>query len=354
MSRRGHKELPETLRTYILALRVEGYTYKEIGEKLSIAPSTAFKTVARALKHGTLKSLPRSGRPPALSETTCRLVVRKLTIYRFEPYSLIAKRIGNVTARQVQSIAHKKKYRRFLARRKPFLDRIKAVKHLVWAHENRMRNWNTVMWTDEVPLETGGKSHRPRVTRRAGEAYLPKCIAPTFQSGRKSLMAWGCIAHGYKGPLIRLEVEPCSVTSTGRKRGGGVGARVYVDQVISGPMKDCLAHLEKERGHPMLVVEDGAPSHWGKAAKVAREKYGIQQLAHPPNSPDLNPIEPIWRLLKNRIDSIPESRKDLEHLWATAQSVWDSITVEEVNKHTGKMNARVTAVIKAKGFQTPF
>lgn len=167
-------------------------------------------------------------------------------------------------------------------------------------------------------------------------------------------MAWGGVAHGYKGPLIRLDLDPVSITSTGRKKGGGLGTQTYAEQVIAGPIRDCLAYLEKERGHPMLVAEDGAPAHRGKAARVAQETYGIHQLPHPPNSPDLNPIEPIWRLLKKRIANIPDSRRSLEHLWVAAQIAWDSITVEEVNRHTGKMNARLIAVTAGKGQPTKF
>ncbi|KAB5588468.1 hypothetical protein CTheo_8093 [Ceratobasidium theobromae] len=112
--------------------------------------------------------------------------------------------------------------------------------------------------------------------------------------------------------------------------------------------------MEKEKGREMLVVEDGAPPHRGKAAKLVRQKLGINQLSHPPNSPDLNPIEPIWRHLRNKVYSTPGARKSLGHLWAATQTAWDSMTVEDINKHTGKMNARVAAVTKAKGLQTPF
>lgn len=186
------------------------------------------------------------------------------------------------------------------------------------------------MWCDEVKLETGEPIGQIRVTSKKGEAYLTECMAPTFESGCQALMAWGCVAHGFKGPLIQLKTEPITITPSGRKKGGGVGTQTYADQIISGPMKDCLAYLEKGRGHPMLVVEDGAPAHRGKTSRLARERHDIHQLPHPPNSPDLNPIEPVWRLLKTHIGKMPESRRSLEHRWAAAQSAWDSITVEEI------------------------
>ncbi|KAF8593763.1 hypothetical protein BDV93DRAFT_460393 [Ceratobasidium sp. AG-I] len=128
----------------------------------------------------------------------------------------------------------------------------------------------------------------------------------------------------------------------------------YADQVLSGPLKNFLAYLEKEKGRKVLLVEDGSGPHRGKAAKAAREKYGIQQYPHPPYSPDLNPIEPVWKILKDRVAAIPDSANSLENLWSAVQTAWDSITVEDINKHTGKMAARVIAVAVAKGGQTRF
>ena len=57
----------------------------------------------------------------------------------------------------------------------------------------------------------------------------------------------------------------------------------------------------------MLVVEDGAPCHRSAVAKSVRHELGITNLEHPPSSPDLNPIEPLWLILKNYVADIPES-----------------------------------------------
>jgi transposase len=54
-----------------------------------------------------------------------------------------------------------------------------------------------------------------------------------------------------------------------------------------------------------LVVEDGAPCHSCKLAREARTKLGISSLIHPPSSPDLNPIENVWSLLKTKISLLP-------------------------------------------------
>jgi hypothetical protein len=139
-----------------------------------------------------------------------------------------------------------------------------------------------------------------------------------------------------------------------RKGGQGMNGPKYVTQVLQGPLKDFVEEMEGERGHSMLVVEDGAPGHRSKLTKNARSKLGIIQLTHPPNSPDLNPIEPLWYLLKNRIADIPGSANTLDKLWEVAQKVWEEITPEEIRKFTGTMSDRVEAVAKAKGWHTKY
>ncbi|KAF8601112.1 hypothetical protein BDV93DRAFT_420067, partial [Ceratobasidium sp. AG-I] len=99
------------------------------------------------------------------------------------------------------------------------------------------------------------------VTRKPGEKFLPECIQPTFRNGRDGFMVWACIAHGVKGPLIRLKIPPATVNAKGRKSGGGLNGTAYADQVVSGPLKDFVASLKKKRGRDILIVEDGAPCH---------------------------------------------------------------------------------------------
>jgi hypothetical protein len=125
------------------------------------------------------------------------------------------------------------------------------------------------VWTDEAIIETGEHPIHPRITRKPGEEYLPRCIVPTFQSGYQAITISGCISHGYKGPIICLETEPYKVTPKGRRSSGGLSSKGYADQVLSGPIKDYLAYLEKEKGRPILLVEDGSGPHRGKEAKMA-------------------------------------------------------------------------------------
>ena len=45
-------------------------------------------------------------------------------------------------------------------------------------------------------------------------------------------------------------------------------------------------------------MEDGATVHRNKAPATWRENYKLDKLVWPTNLPNLNPIEKVWKMLK--------------------------------------------------------
>ena len=53
----------------------------------------------------------------------------------------------------------------------------------------------------------------------------------------------------------------------------------------------------------MIFIQDNAPAHSAKTAKTWFTENNISIKKHPPKSPDLNPIETIWYIMKSKMES---------------------------------------------------
>ena len=71
----------------------------------------------------------------------------------------------------------------------------------------------------------------------------------------------------------------------------------------------------------------------------------------PPNSPDLNPIEHIWGILKVRMAK-KKGHKSLS--FEMVEREWQSIAAKEVKKLVESMPRRLRAVIRARGGNTKY
>ena len=67
-------------------------------------------------------------------------------------------------------------------------------------------------------------------------------------------------------------------------------------------MKNCLL---KELDKPSIIIMDNAPVHNKKTMRETLEKYGHAMLPLPPYSPDFNPIEQTFGIIKRRRQFLP-------------------------------------------------
>jgi transposase len=100
----------------------------------------------------------------------------------------------------------------------------------------------------------------------------------------------------------------------------------------------------------MVILEGGKADN---KVKQLKRRLGIKSEANCPESPDLNLIETIWRIIKQRlknrglIDNATELRRAIE-------KEWDQITLAEINKAISSMPNRVAAVRERDGAPIPY
>ncbi len=95
-----------------------------------------------------------------------------------------------------------------------------------------------------------------------------------------------------------------------------------------------------------IFQQDLAPAHSAKATSTWFKDHGIPVLNWPANSPDLNPIENLWGIVKRKM---PYARpNNAEELKATIRATWALITPEQCHRLIDSMPRRIAAVIQAK------
>lgn len=333
------KELSPSKRGRIIQEVSHGTPYRQIAREFDISPGTITKTVRRHHDHHTRESLPRSGRPKKLSSRKSRYIRREAVQNRREPLKEIANH-HNVSPATIRRDLHEHNYHRRVARKRPRLSAIALKKRKQWYIDNHGRDWKNVIFTDESAVVCGEHPQHLYVTRRPGEENLPENLQTTFHSDRFTIMVWGAIAYDHKFPLVRLQLAPSTSDGKVRTKAEGLNGERYVSMILNGPLTDAVRKLEDDLSSPVFVVEDNAPSHSSKVAKVARQQLQIRSIVHPSCSPDLNPIEPIWMMLKSRIANIQPMAKTRDELWSHIQTAWDDIPIEHINGEINKMTER--------------
>ncbi len=93
-----------------------------------------------------------------------------------------------------------------------------------------------------------------------------------------------------------------------------------------------------------IFQQDLAPAHTAKSTKSWLNDHGVGVLDWPANSPDLNPIENIWGIVKRKMrNTRPKNTDDLK---ATVKETWASIPPQQCHKLITSMPHRIEAVIK--------
>lgn len=96
-------------------------------------------------------------------------------------------------------------------------------------------------------------------------------------------------------------------------------------------------------------MDDGAGYHTSKRVKAWGRLHGLNRMDWPAQSPDLNPIENLWRIIKLRVSARRHQIHSVEDMEQAISMEWELLKVEDYRRCIESMPRRVELVIKARG-----
>ncbi|EIE91717.1 hypothetical protein RO3G_16428 [Rhizopus delemar RA 99-880] len=208
-----------------------------------------------------------------------------------------------------------------------------ARAHLSWTIDD----WKKVIFSDEAKVNRIG-SDGLQWTWTNGDKLKDFQVQHMIKHGGGSLMLWGCLTWHGVGYLSNIK--------------GSINSDFYIGILEDELMKTIDWYdLEKE---DIIFQQDNASIHTAKKVSEWLDNNNITVLRWPSHSPDLNPIENLWSILKRRLLQYEKQPDGMLELWSRVENVWESITQNECQKLIESMPKRIKAVYNAKGGHTKY
>lgn len=309
----------------------------DIADKIPCSTKSVSIWINRWKQEHTLEDNERSGRPRCTNDKTDR----RIEEYADEKKFTVPREIKN----ELQLECSTRTIRRRLDEVNLF-GRIAQNEYLYDENDIKRRlsfaegysnwsehDWECVIFSDETYIEVYGRS-KVWVQRPPGTAYESQYICKHVpHSDRVSL--WGCFcAKGIGTAEIFV---------------GVFDAAKYVD-ILEHNLIQTYKHFYPDR--MWWFQQDNAPQHTSHLASRWFHQHGVNLIDFPPYSPDLNPIENLWSILKSRIE------KRLAHTIDEVEKIlkeeWESIDIDLLCHLIHSMPNRCQAVVKNHGHKVSY
>ena len=229
-----------------------------------------------------------------------------------------------------------------IAAKKPFLTEFQKERRLDWSLDKLRwtgRRWARVLWSDETHIELWkGFQHKAARVRRSSSIsrYDPNFVIRTLKHPPK-LMIWAAFGNSKLGRLYFVE------------QNAKMNAAMY-KTVLQRHLKASMKMTGCE-----VFMQDGAPCHTARSITAWLKDSKVPVLDWVGQSCDLNPIENLWRELKQIIAGM-EASTNLNDLAKKISRAWKILgrKKEFLAALTYSMPSRVQAVVDAEGDVTKY
>jgi len=345
MPRGKHFDVGE--KTTIMTLFTEGVAPKEIAMRLKRNTAAVRKVIAANRDLPAFTSPPppkkRTGRPRMMTAKKEERLRKFLLRNPFKTAKEVKAELpgwGNASVRLIQKTSQTRlKMPSRSAAKKPLLTAAMVKKriafckkHLRWTEDD----WEKVMFSDESTFKLINPRAQ-RVRRPAGVNRYKQRYVVVNVKHPPSVMIWGCFCGiGGRGSLYLL---PPKTTMNS----------VRYMEVLRSHLLPWMARLGATK-----FLQDGAPCHTAKKVKAFLKEKNVSVMDWPGNSPDLNPIENLWAIMKRRLKKLPNI-SSLPLLMRAIRIMWTrDLPISLMKKLARSMPTRLKMCLKNKGQMTKY
>lgn len=336
------KELSEDLRKKVIEKHRDGQSYAAIASSLNVPKSTVASLVQKWKRHGTTVNLRRTGRPSKMTTKGKMKLLREARANPFVTLEDLKKSVQdagtNVHKSTISRTLHKNGLYGRVAKKKPYLKKqhLKARLQYATAHlKDTPVMWQSVIWSDETKIELFGLNTKKYVWRKPNTADDQAHTIPSVKHGGGSIMLWGCFSSSGPGELVRVQ----GIMNSGK----------YIDILEENLFKSAKS---LNLGRKFTFQQDNDPKHTARVTQEWLRKKKVKVLDWPSQSPDLNPIENLWRDLKIAVHR--RSPSNLTQLEQYCKEEWAKLSKDHCAKLIAGYPKRLEAVIAAKGAATKY
>jgi transposase len=218
-------------------------------------------------------------------------------------------------------------------RKKMGISKVNIQKRAEWCRimaEKPAEYWDTVIWSDETVVRQAPKGKDILVYAHRSQKLKDLGVNSQLHSGGFSVMFWGCFSKVGLGPLVVIE--------------GTMTAQKYIETLRNKLLPELQA-----AGRPMIFMQDNAPCHKATSVMDFLSHNKVNVMSWPAQSPDLNPIENLWAIIKARRQKQFGVPKNKMELIEQTLGIWEEITETERIKLADSAIKRVREVLKLKG-----
>jgi hypothetical protein len=188
-------------------------------------------------------------------------------------------------------------------------------------------DWSKVMACDETLIRIH-TTHK-YTWQRPGERKVIRTVKYPLK-----IHVWGCLCRKGFGRVFRFKNK--------------LNSEFLCHQVYRNAL---LPSTRQHFGRSQwFLLEDNDPKHRSHYSHTWKSDHHIVSLSWPSLSPDMNPIENLWPLLKVKVAQ--RRPKTLEDLVNVIESEWNELPSELAYNLMNSMENRVQALIDSSGDYT--